>query len=167
MVRFVLLFLACLVAGIVLLDVSWVRTWLVEPWTRFNAAAAAACANAIGIDANVEGTTIRFGATELQVVGGCNGVHAVLILLSSILAFPGSFTRKLAGIGAGTPIVLGCNILRLVSLIVVARHWPDALELFHIYIWQTLIVLIALALFLVWGTYFANGRRSDAAAASP
>ena len=61
-------------------------------------------------------------------------------------------------------VLLGCNIIRLINLIVVAKYWPNRLELFHIYIWQTLIVLIAFALFIVWGTYFA-ARRTDGAAA--
>jgi exosortase H (IPTLxxWG-CTERM-specific) len=166
MVWFVVLFVVYMIVGVVLLDLAFIKEWLIEPWTRFNATAAAAFAGWIGIDTTASGTSVRLATTELEVADDCNGVQAVLILLASVLAFPASWRRKIIGIGVGTVSVLGCNIIRLVNLIAVARYWPSRLELFHIYIWQTLIVLIALALFLVWGTYFAGSRASDTASTS-
>jgi len=88
-------------------------------------------------------------------------VHALLILVATMLAFPAPWGRRLLGIAVGTLAVLGCNVVRLVTLIVVARYFPARLEQFHIYIWQPLIALIAFALFFVWATCFTlSGPKS-------
>ena len=52
--------------------------------------------------------------------------------------------------------VFGLNGIRLVNLILIARFYPEQLELFHLYIWQTLIIVIAFALFLFWSRFAAG-----------
>jgi exosortase H (IPTLxxWG-CTERM-specific) len=153
---FAALFVVYLAAGNVLFFVPAVDRALVQPWTRFNAAASAAIASVFGVESDAVGTEVSSGPARLNVMQGCNGLHALLILLSSILAFPAPWSRRLIGVVAGSVALLGINVLRVVNLIVVARYVPDRLELFHIAIWQTLIVLIALALFLGWGVFIAS-----------
>jgi exosortase H (IPTLxxWG-CTERM-specific) len=155
-----------MVVGVALLDVPFVRDGLVAPWTRFNATASAALASLCGVETTATGTFVQSGSARLNIQGGCNGAHALLILLASVLAFPAPWGRRLIGAVVGTLAVLGFNLIRLVNLIAVARYSPDHLELFHIYIWQTLIVLIALVVFLVWGSFFAESRIATRAAHS-
>jgi exosortase H (IPTLxxWG-CTERM-specific) len=150
--RFFLVFLACLVAGVVLLDVELVRRLLVEPWTRWNAAGAAALANAFGIPTRIEGTLLSMQGANLNILDGCNGAQAVLIYLSAVAAFPAHWSWRLAGVFVGTAVMFGANLLRLLNLIVVAEHFPRQLELFHVYVWQVLIVLVAFGLFLFWAS---------------
>ena len=159
-----MLFLVYLAAGNVLFFVPAVKAGAIDPWTRINAAMSAAIASAFGVESHAAGTEVTSGQATLDVKQGCNGVHALLVLVSSILAFPASWGRRVVGVAAGTVALLGINLLRVVNLIVVARYFPDKLELFHIAIWQTLIVLVALMLFLAWGMLFAS-RRSPSAAA--
>jgi len=147
-----------LVAGVILIDLPFVRDGFVDPWTRFNASASASLASLIGVDSSATGTLIRSGTARLNVRDGCNGVHALLILLSAVFAFPATWQRRLIGAVAGMLAVLLCNLIRLVNLIIVARYFPTRLELFHIFIWQTLIILLAFAVFVVWGSFFAESR---------
>jgi exosortase H (IPTLxxWG-CTERM-specific) len=163
-VVFAVLFFAYLAAGNLLFFVPAVKAGAIEPWTRLNAAASAAIASAFGVESHADGTEVSSGAARLDVKQGCNGVHALLILLSSILAFPAPWSRRLIGVVAGTVALLGINLLRVVNLIVVARYFPDRLELFHIAIWQTLIVLVAVMLFLAWGMLIASRRPPSIAA---
>jgi exosortase H (IPTLxxWG-CTERM-specific) len=149
---------AYMIAGVILLDVPLVRDGFVDPWTRFNASASATMASLFGVDSTATGTFVQSGAAHLDIKAGCNGAHALLILLASVFAFPAPWGRRLIGALAGTLAVLGFNLIRLINLIVVARYFPARLELFHIYIWQTLIILIALGVFLVWGNFFAENR---------
>jgi hypothetical protein len=137
--RFVALFAIYVVSGTALMAVPWIDSNLVDPWTRLNAGASAGITDLAGFDTTSEGTLVRSGSATLQVLDGCNGAHALLILVSAILAYPAPWIA-----------ILGFNLVRLVNLILVARLWPSRLELFHIYIWQTLIVLIAFALFFTW-----------------
>ena len=155
---FIVLFLVYLAAGNVLFFVPSVDNGVIQPWTRVNAKASAAIASALGVETKAVGTEVSSGPARLNIMQGCNGVHALLILLSSILAFPATWSRRWIGVIAGTVAILGINLLRVVNLIVVARYYPDKLELFHIAIWQTLIVLIALMLFLAWGMLVASNR---------
>ncbi len=164
MVRFVVFFAVFLVIANVLIVVPWIERVLVVPWTRLNAAAAAAFASLLGIPTEVNGTTVSSGGTSLNILLGCNGIHALAILLSAVLAFPSSLGRRLLGVAGGTVAILGANLVRLVNLIFVARYHPAQLELFHIYIWQTLIVLIAFGLFLTWGFYLADPAPTRSAA---
>ena len=65
---------------------------------------------------------------------GCNGVHALPHpAIVNLPAFPPPpWSRRWIGVIAGTVAILGINLLRVVNLIVVARYYPDKLELFHI-----------------------------------
>jgi exosortase/archaeosortase family protein len=52
--------------------------------------------------------------------------------------------------------VFGLNMIRVANLLFVASHYPEQLELFHIYIWQTLIAALSFGLFLFWGRFLAS-----------
>ena len=150
------MFVLYLVVGNLVLAVPWVDSGFVGPWTSFNATGAAALSRLIGIEAYASGTRISYELGSLNVLTGCNGVEALLILVAAFLAFPSPWTRRLLGVLAGTVAIFGANLIRLVNLVVVAKFFPAWLEIFHIYIWQTLIVMIAFALFLSWGMFFAR-----------
>ena len=162
--RLFVLFFVYMGVGALVLDVGVVKRALVDPWTRFNVTAASTLATWVGVDTVADGTMARSGPAMLDILDGCNGVHALLILVASILSFPSTWTRRLVGVAAGAVTIFGFNIVRIVNLIVVARHFPEQLELFHIFIWQTLIVLVAFASFLVWGSRFASARPEKHAA---
>ena len=157
-IGFVVKFLVYLGIGNVLFFVPAVDAWAIQPWTRFNAHASAAIATAFGVPSESVGTEVGSGPARLNVKQGCNGIHALLVLLASILAFPAPWSRRLVGVIAGSILLLGINLFRVVNLIVIARFHPDRLELFHVAIWQTLIVLIAFLIFLAWGMLLASRR---------
>jgi Transmembrane exosortase (Exosortase_EpsH). len=157
----IVLFMAYLAVGNLLFFVPLVDQEIIQPWTRVNAKASAAIASGLGVETRAAGTVVSSGQAGLNIMQGCNGAHALLLLLSSILAFPAPWSRRLIGIVTGTVVLLGINVVRIVNLIVVARYFPDKLELFHLAIWQTLIVFIAVALFLVWGAFVASRSTAD------
>jgi len=134
----------------------WTEGAIVEPWTRANLAAAAGLTRLLGMEATVIGTNLSSGGATLNVQNGCDGIHAALILVAAIAAFPAPLSRRLVGIAAGTLAIFGLNAVRLVNLLVVAVHLPGWLDFFHIYVWQVLIGVLAVGLFLLWGAYFAR-----------
>ena len=161
--RFVLLFCAVLLASNLILLVPAVRTGFVDPWTALNAAWAAELASALGLPCQTSGILVSAGSGQLAVKPGCNGVHALLLCLSAILAYPASWSRKAAGVALATVGVFGLNLVRLVNLFFVADRYPARLEFFHVYVWQTLIALLAFGIFLLWGRFLAGspGGQSD------
>ena len=127
-------FLVCVIAymacGVFLLDIEAVRDRFIAPWTRTNAELSASLATAIGVETTAVGTLVRSGSASLNIKDGCNGVHALLILISSVLAFPVAWRHRLLGVVIGALTVLGANLFRLLNLIVVARYFPEQLEFF-------------------------------------
>ncbi len=156
--RFLVLFGLYLILGSFSLATPWVQVRCVAPWTRANAAAAAALCRTFGMEAHTRESALSSGATTLSVKKGCDGSDAALILASAVLAFPATWRRRLLGIVLGTLAVFGFNIMRLASLLLVAVHLPTELEFMHVYFWQILICLLALGVFLVWGAFLAGKK---------
>jgi exosortase H (IPTLxxWG-CTERM-specific) len=102
----------------------------------------------------------------ILIVAGCNGVEAVLILISAVLAFPAPWKHKLAGIGIGFIAIQALNLVRIISLYYLYlwnRVWFDW---FHLYLWQALIILDALVFWLVWLRWLPHEPVPAAAAAN-
>ena len=90
------------------------------------------------------------GRFVIAIERGCNGIEAVIILIAAIVAFPAPWRHRLAGLLAGFLAIQLLNVVRIVSLFWLGlwnRTWFDW---FHLYLWQALIVLDALIVFLVW-----------------
>ena len=86
----------------------------------------------------------------IEIVAGCNGVEAVLILVSAILAFPAPWKNKLIGIALGFLAIQTLNLVRIISLYYLQRWSMAWFDWFHLYLWQALIILDALVFWLIW-----------------
>ena len=154
--RFLLLYALYFVAGNLILLLPPVKTWFVAPWTELNTHWAATLAGLFGSGFQAVETMVYTGGLTLSVKPGCNGVHALVLCLGAILAFPATWASRALGVLMATFGIFGLNIVRLVNLFYIAQRFPDRLELFHVYIWQTLIALLAFGVFLLWGTFVAS-----------
>ena len=81
---------------------------------------------------------------------GCNGVEAMIILFAAIFAFPASFKHKLIGFGIGFVAIQALNLVRIISLFYLGQWNMTWFEWFHLYLWQALIILDALVVWLIW-----------------
>jgi len=86
----------------------------------------------------------------VSIEAGCNGVEATLVLVAAIIAFPASWRHRLRGIGIGIVAVQALNILRVVSLFYLGRWNRDVFEWAHLYVWQALIMLDVLIVWVIW-----------------
>lgn len=89
----------------------------------------------------------------VSIQAGCNGVEASIVLIAAVLAFPAPWKHKLIGIGIGFLTVQALNLLRIISLFYIGQWDKTAFEWAHLYIWQALIMLDVLIVFLVWLRY--------------
>lgn len=160
MLRFMLLFLVLLVALFVAELWQPVEQYVIDPFT---AAIAQVCVfivdlfdpHAIAHGKILQSTSNGFA---ISIERGCNGVEAVIILVSAMLAFPAPWKFKLAGIGVGFVAIQAVNVVRIISLFYLGqwnRFWFDW---FHLYLWQALIVLDALVVFLIWLRWLPRER---------
>lgn len=93
---------------------------------------------------------------SVAIMPGCNGVEACIILVSAILAFPVPWRPKLAGIGIGLVAVQVVNLLRVISLFYLGQWNMKLFEFAHLYLWQALIMLDVLVVWLLWVRYLAR-----------
>jgi exosortase H (IPTLxxWG-CTERM-specific) len=95
----------------------------------------------------IRNSTTGFG---VRIERGCNGVEAVIILFAAIFAFPAPLKNKLLGFVIGFFAIQLLNLVRIVSLFYLGQWNQVAFEWFHLYLWQALIILDALVVWLVW-----------------
>ena len=90
----------------------------------------------------------------VSIEAGCNGVEACIVLFAAIVAFPARWRDRLIGLAAGFVAVQALNVVRIISLFYLGQ-WNFAwFEFAHHYLWQGLIMLDVLVVFLVWARYF-------------
>lgn len=67
-----------------------------------------------------------------------------------MVAFPASWRLKLIGIAIGILAVQGVNLLRIISLYYLGKWNMQVFEFAHLYLWQALIMLDVLIVWLLW-----------------
>ncbi len=91
------------------------------------------------------------GDFAVAIEAGCNGVEAVIVLTAAMLAMPKVPWRwRLGGILAGFLAIQGLNLVRIISLFYLGQWNRQAFEWAHLYLWQALIMLDVLVVFLIW-----------------
>jgi exosortase H (IPTLxxWG-CTERM-specific) len=101
----------------------------------------------------------------VSIEAGCNGVEAGIVLTAAMLAFPSTWREKLIGIAAGMFTVQALNLLRIVTLFYLGQWNMTWFEWAHLYLWQALIMLDVLAVFLFWLRWLTARRQAPAASA--
>ena len=151
-IRFVALFAFLLLALFTAELTAPVQAHLVQPWTDGLAALSGRMAALFDPGVTSSGAVILDHASGfgVRIVAGCNGVEAMLVLAAAILAFPSSWGKRLAGLAAGFAAVQGLNLVRVVSLFYLGRWNFAVFEFAHLYLWQALIMLDVVVVWLLW-----------------
>jgi exosortase H (IPTLxxWG-CTERM-specific) len=163
MLRFSLLFMTLIVTLFMLEIYEPVRQAVVLPFTSL---IASFCSWLIQIfDPNViaQGDVIRDAVTNqgIQIAPGCNGVEAMIILFAAVVAFPSSLWYKLKGLFWGFIAIQALNSVRIISLFYLLQWDRVWFDWFHLYLWQALIILDALVVWLIWLRYLPRKDQSE------
>ncbi|MBS0321574.1 MAG: exosortase H [Proteobacteria bacterium] len=161
MVRFFITFIAlqALLFGLEL--TPWVQQWFVVPWTDALAQVSTWLVTVFDPHVVAEGKIMRSTANgfAVSIEAGCNGVEATIVLLAAMLAFPAPWKNRILGLVAGTIAVQGLNIVRIVSLFYLGQWNRTWFEWAHLYVWQALIMLDVLIVWLVWVRTLPRGGK--------
>jgi len=114
--------------------------------------------HAIALHPEITGATIRLGSAALQIIPECTPVMPVLLLAIAMLAYPAPGRWKLAGIAAGIAALWIYNIIRMLALIATLSLRPTWFKFMHVYLWQSITLLVVCALFLAWLRYAPEAR---------
>jgi exosortase H (IPTLxxWG-CTERM-specific) len=163
--RFFILFVVIQAALFGLELTPWAQTHFVVPWT--NTLAAISTWLTTVFDPNVVATGKIMRSTTngfaVSIEAGCNGVEATIVLVAAILAFPASWKHKAIGLVSGIVAVQGLNVVRVISLFYLGQWDKQWFEWAHLYVWQALIMLDVLIVWLIWVRTLPKGGGGGAA----
>ncbi len=170
MIRFFVLFTVLLVGLFTLEILQPAEKYVILPFTSFIADVSVWIIqlfddNVVAFSNVIRDKTTGFG---VRIERGCNGVEAVIILFAAIFSFPAPIKNKLIGFAIGFFAIQGLNLVRIVSLFYLGQWNQVAFEWFHLYLWQALIILDALVVWLIWLRTLpqAKARRAQLAEAA-
>jgi exosortase/archaeosortase family protein len=96
------------------------------------------------------GDHLSIAGVSIQIVPDCTPLMPTVALWIAIAAFPAPWRGKLVGLAAGAFLLWLYNMARILALVPVLAHRPQLFEFIHVYLWQTVTLVVVFALFLVW-----------------
>lgn len=99
------------------------------------------------------------GGHGVHIGAPCNGIDLMALFAGFIILFNGKWKDKLWFIGVGIIIIHFLNLLRVIALIIIAKHAPEQLDFNHKY---TFTILLYVCIFLGWVIWVNNYSRKKA-----
>jgi exosortase H (IPTLxxWG-CTERM-specific) len=151
MQRFLVLFPISLLVGFGVLKTPFVQATLAG-FTRGIVIVTAGAIRLFGGLAAARGDILQNPANgfAVQVMDGCNGVNAIILLWAAVLTFPAPWLHKVKGLLAGALALQLINLVRIVTLFYLGQWNTGWFDFAHLYLWEGLIMLDTLAIFWFW-----------------
>jgi exosortase H (IPTLxxWG-CTERM-specific) len=162
-ILFLVVFAVLLGGGFTLISLNWVNDHVIEPFTAGIARVSGVVLDLIGQDITMQGTIIRSPRFAVNIRNGCNGVEAMLIFLAAVLAFPAPWRSRIAGLVLGILAIQVVNLIRVVALFLTGAYFPKLFDTSHTVIWQTVVILFGVLLWIFWANRFAAPPRREPA----
>jgi exosortase H (IPTLxxWG-CTERM-specific) len=153
---FVARFLAALIVFYIVVALGPVNDHVIVPFTELIVRTTALILRAAHQPIAVVGTVIRTSRFALDVRNGCNGVEAMMLLAAAMIAFPATLRSRLAGLLVTSAAIQILNLLRVSSLVWLGEHHRDVFDVVHVAVWQTIVILAAVSMFVFWSLKFAE-----------
>ncbi len=162
---FLLKFLGLLTLFFVAVAPKPVNDAVVEPFTAGVARVGGTAIRIFGEKTHMEGTVIASPRFSVNIRNGCNGLETIFIFAAAVLAFPATWRVRLFGLVAGFFAIQAINVVRIVSLFYIGIYLPRFFEQSHQVIWQALVIVFGVVLWIVWAARYAVPRPEREAAA--
>ncbi|HEX6177861.1 MAG TPA: exosortase H [Thermoanaerobaculia bacterium] len=159
---FAIRFLLLLVAFYVLAALNAVNDAAVVPLTSAITRVAGVTIQLFDPNARVSGTTISSGAFAIDVKNGCNAIETMMLFAAAVIAFPAPLRGKILALAVGVPLIQLLNVVRLVTLFWLGVSHRRFFDLFHVAVWQAVMILIGVAIFAAWSSQVGTRRAADA-----
>ncbi len=149
--RFVLTFALLIGAFYLFLwTTNWFHEYFVAFITQLDAKIASIILNIFGWGTVTKGYQISSDAMTLNVKTGCDGLEAMAIFGSGVIAYTAPLVNKFKGLLFGIGSLFVLNIIRVVHLYISGVYMPNYFEFFHEEFWQAVVIICALILLAVW-----------------
>ncbi len=157
-IQFLVLFVVILGGGFTLISVNAVNDNVIVPFTAVVARASGFWLHVIDSSVEMHGTIIRNPQFAVNIQNGCNGIETIIIFLAAVIAFPASWKARIAGLAIGIVAIQIVNLVRVVALFLTGVHFPALFDNSHTVIWQTIVILSGVLLWIFWANRFAVPR---------
>lgn len=151
-IGFLVKFVVLLVVFYLIVASRPVNDAVIVPFTAGIASVSGKLLNLLGERTEVVGTELRSSSFGVNIENGCNGVETALLFGAAVLAFPASWAHRLLGLLAGFIAIQVLNLFRVVTLFWIGLHRPAFFNSSHTVIWQSVVVLFGVVLFLIWAS---------------
>ena len=140
-----------------------VHEWFVMPFTQGIAAVSAFLVQVFDSTVTSEGIILRSlsNGTAVAIQPGCNGLEAMICLTAAIVAYSAKWSERALGLLLGYLAIQLMNIVRIISLFYLLQWNEQWFEWFHLYVWQALIFLDVLIVFILWIRWLPSHKRDD------
>jgi exosortase H (IPTLxxWG-CTERM-specific) len=156
--KFISKYVIILGVGFFVLALRPVSQRVVYPYTTFVANEARVALNLFREHASVSGQVLSSPRFSVAIHNGCNGLEAILIFVCGVMAFPAPWAGRIIGALLGFLAIQVFNVVRVVSLFYVGIYLPQWFNVSHIFIWQSLVIILAVVLWLGWVHRYAVAK---------
>ncbi len=163
-IRFLVVFLLLLGASFTLISLNWVNDQLIEPFTAGVAKTSGGVLKLLGQPIRMKDTMILSERFSVNIKNGCNGVETMLIFAAAVLAFPATWKSRLQGLALGLVAIQLINLVRVVALYLTGAYLPKLFDTSHTVVWQSIVILFGVLLWIFWANRFAARPPSPEAA---
>jgi len=121
------------------------------PYCSRLAASLAATLNWIGIPTHHEEATLSYANGALTVVTECDGLVLLVLFFAGVVAAPLPRTWRHYGLLLlSVAVLVAINWVRLLGLALTQLTYADAFETAHHYVFQGILILVTLLLYVAW-----------------
>ncbi len=117
----------------------------------------------LGYDAEIEQhseeLSVKFilnGDYVSRIVEGCTSISVIILFLSFIIAFSGSFVSTLWFGLFGSVLIYIVNILRIIAISVLYQKLPQYQGILHDLVFPAIIYGLTFVLWITWVKYYSN-----------
>jgi exosortase H (IPTLxxWG-CTERM-specific) len=160
--RFLILFLSILGISFTVVALRPVNDAFVVPYTTLIAKVSGIILGLLGEDITINGCVLRSPRFAVTIYNGCNGLITSLIFVSGVLAFPARWSAKVIGFIGGLLAIQAINLVRIISLFYIGIYFPKLFNSSHIFIWQSLVILAGVTLWITWAHLFGAPPKREA-----
>lgn len=115
----------------------------------------------LGIPVSLDGVVIDANGFFAVIAQQCTAIELLLVFSAAVLICPVSLKARVWALLLGIPALCALNLVRVISLLLVGIGFPQHLDVAHLVIWQTAMVVAAFAIWLVWLRWAYNVERND------
>ena len=132
--------------------VEFVAAWTAD-WTSRGL-------NLMGGSTYVSGTLLVSDNFVANIVAECTAVGPLVLFIGAVVAYPAPSRAKAVGAAVGFVVLTLVNVVRIMSLFWIGSSYPEYLDVAHLLVWQSAIILLAIVMWLLWAERVGRARQA-------